>query len=126
MTEAVQGHTRWGRFAVIMVPCAVVIAAMAAALLNGILAASIAVAGVPLQLNVSKLTGSGLTLYANEIQPVVGDTLPVAVAGSARHDRRSVPRPRGRVPVLGQVGIKASSRPGLRIEPRAQRRVARR
>ena len=110
MTDAVQGRTRWGVFAVVVAPCVVAVAVMAAAVLNGVLAASIAVAGVPLQLNVTKLEGQGLTLYATEIQPLVGSALPVAAAGisSAKIDGLCLGIGAD-VPVLGQVAIKANS-----------------
>lgn len=110
MAEAVQGRTRWGRFAVVMVPCAVAIAVMAGALLNGILATSLAVAGVPLQLKVNKLDGKALTLYAGEIQPLVGNTLPVAVAGVGEAKIDGLCLGLGAdVPVLGKVAVKATS-----------------
>ncbi len=110
MADAVSGRTRWGVFAAVMAPCAIAVAAMAAAVLNGVLAASLAVAGVPIQLNVNRLEGTELTLYATEIQPLVGDALPVAAAGigSAKIDGLCLALGAD-VPLLGAVSVKAVS-----------------
>ncbi|MDN5858458.1 MAG: DUF6230 family protein [Pseudonocardia sp.] len=110
MADPVRGRTRWGVFAAVMAPCAVAVAALAAAVLNGVLAASLAVAGVPLQLNVNSLEGTGLTLYPTEIQPLVGDSLPIAAAGIGSAKIEGLCLALGAdVPLLGAVSVKAVS-----------------
>lgn len=110
MAEDTEGRTRWGVFALVATPCAVVVAAMAAAVLNGVLAASVAVAGVPLQLAVDRLDGKGLSLYATTIQPLVGNALPVAAAGISEAKISGLCLGIGAdIPMFGKVGIKAVS-----------------
>lgn len=104
------GRTRWGVFALVALPCSLAVAAMAAALLNGVLAASLALSGVPMQLQVDRLEGKELTLFATEIQPLSGDTLPVAVAGIAEARIEGLCLGLGAdVPMLGQIAIRAQS-----------------
>ncbi len=110
MADAVRGRTRWGVFAAVMVPCAVAVAAMAAAVLNGVLAASLALSGVPMQLNVNRLEGTGLTLYPSKIQPLVGDSLPIAVAGIGEAKIDGLCLALGAdLPMIGPVAVKAVS-----------------
>lgn len=110
MADAVRGRTRWGVFAAVMAPCAVAVVAMAAAVLNGVLAASLAVAGVPLQLNVGRLEGTGLTLYPTKIQPLVGDQLPIAAAGISGAKITGLCLALGAdLPMIGPVAVKAES-----------------
>lgn len=108
--DAPAGRTRWGVFALVALPCSLAVAAMAAALLNGVLAASVALAGVPLQLQVDRLDGRELTLFATEIQPLTGATRPVAAAGIGEATIEGLCLGLGAdVPVLGQVAIRAES-----------------
>ncbi|MFC4949442.1 DUF6230 family protein [Pseudonocardia sp. GCM10023141] len=110
MVAEAEGRTRWGVFALVAAPCAVAVAVMAAAVLNGVLAASVALAGVPLQLKVDSLDGNGLSLYATSIQPLVGNTLPVAAAGISEAKISGLCLGIGAdVPILGPIGIKATS-----------------
>jgi hypothetical protein len=105
-----RGRTRWGVFALVALPSSLAVAAMAAAVLNGVLAASVALAGVPLQLQVDRLEGQELTLYATEIQPLTGSTLPVAAAGVGEASIEGLCLGLGAdVPVLGEVAIRAQS-----------------
>ncbi|MEU7532292.1 DUF6230 family protein [Saccharothrix sp. NPDC042600] len=54
-----EGRTRWGRTALVALPGLGLVAAMTAAMANSLLAASFAVAGVPIQLKSDDVSGSG-------------------------------------------------------------------
>lgn len=104
------GRTRWGVFGLVLLPCGIVVAVLAAALLNGVLAASLAVAGVPIQLKVDRLEGEELTLYGSEIDPVSGGNEASARAGIAEATISGLCLGLGaEVPVLGQVAVKVNS-----------------
>src|SRR5262245_18011702 len=107
--HAVPG-TRWGVFAGVLLPCAIVIALLAGALLNGVLAASLAVSRLPVQLKVDKLDGQDLTLYASEVDPVGSSSEPAARAGIGEATISGLCLGLGAdVPALGKVGVKATT-----------------
>ncbi|HEY9414267.1 MAG TPA: DUF6230 family protein [Pseudonocardia sp.] len=102
--------TRWGVFAAVLLPCAIVIAVLAGALLTGVMAASLAVSRLPVQLKVDKLVGQDLTLYASEVDPVGGDHEPAARAGIGEATISGLCLGLGAdVPALGKVGVKATT-----------------
>jgi hypothetical protein len=105
--EPVPG-TRWGVFAAVLLPCAIVIALLAGALLTGVMAASLAVSRLPVQLKVDKLVGNDLTLYASSVNPVGDDDKPAARAGIGSATISGLCLGLGAdVPALGKVGVKA-------------------
>lgn len=109
--------TRWGVFAVVLLPCALVIAALATALLTGVMAASLAVSRVPVQLKVAKLDGKDLTLYANEVDPVGEDAKPTARAGIGEATISGLCLGLGAdVPALGEIGIKVTTPDTVKAE----------
>lgn len=110
MTDEPRGRTRWGVFALIALPSSLAVAAMAAALLNGVLAASVALAGVPLQLQVDRLTGQELTLFPTEIDTIGNGTLPIAAAGIGGAQIEGLCLGLGaNVPILDAIAVRAVS-----------------
>ena len=107
--EAVPG-TRWGVFAAVLLPCALVIGALATALLTGVMAASLAVSKLPVQLKVDRLDGKDLTLYASEVDPVGDHETPAARAGIGEATIKGLCLGLGAdVPALGKVGVRATT-----------------
>lgn len=110
MTAGVAGGTRWMLFVLVLLPCAVVIAALATALLTGVLAASLAISRLPVQLKVDRLDGEDLTLYAGEVTPVGDHAQPSARAGIGKATIRGLCLGLGaNVPILGKVAVKATT-----------------
>jgi hypothetical protein len=110
MTNETVGGTRWGIFSLVLLPCAVVIAVLAFTLLNGILAASLAVAKLPVQLKVAKLDGKDLTLYPSQVEPVGADAEPAARAGIGSASISGLCLGLGAdLPGIGQVAVKATT-----------------
>ncbi len=102
--------TRWGVFTVVLVPCAIVVAVLAAALLNGVLAASLALSRLPVQLKVDKLDGTDLTLYATEVSPVDDEDRPAGRAGIGKATISGLCLGLGAdVPALGKTALKVTT-----------------
>jgi Family of unknown function (DUF6230) len=74
------GHTRWGRFAIAFILPMIAVAVIAGSLLSGVLAATLSVGGIPIQLKVPQLQGQSLGAFGNAAPLVEGDKQ-VATAG---------------------------------------------
>lgn len=74
------GHTRWGRFAIAFLVPMVAVVVIAGSLLSGVLAATLAVGGVPIQLKVPELRGQSLGAFGSAAPSLSGDKQ-VATAG---------------------------------------------
>jgi hypothetical protein len=75
------GRTRWGRFAALMVPAAVVAGAIVLGMANGAIAASFAVSGQTFKVSATELRGEGFVQYGALAEEADGRTHPVAVSG---------------------------------------------
>jgi hypothetical protein len=74
------GHTRWGRFVLAFLLPMVAVVVIAWSLLSGVLAATLAVGGIPIELKVPQLQGQGLGAFGNAAPLIDGDRQ-VATAG---------------------------------------------
>ena len=61
--SAVQGRTRWRRFALVLVPATVAAGAIVVAMANGAIAASFSVSGSQFKVSADKLEGTGFVQY---------------------------------------------------------------
>lgn len=77
---SVTGRTRWGRFAVVVLPAGAVLATLATAMVQGVLAATFAVSGVPIQLTSAKVEGTGFNGHLAAVQ-TFGGSEAAATAG---------------------------------------------
>lgn len=75
-----RGGTRWGRFALALGGGLGVAGVVVAMTMEGVLAASFAVAGNSFEVTASRLTGTGFTQYGDIASPVEEPDQPVAVA----------------------------------------------
>lgn len=101
-----QGHTRWKRFGLVMVPTLAATAAVGVALSQSALAASFSVSGQSFKVAVDKLDGKGFTQYGTIDKDQGGHSHPVAVSAfsSAKLTNlcQSVVLP---IPVFGDVSL---------------------
>lgn len=79
-----QGRVRWRRFAIILLPAAVVAAILIGLTSQGAIAASFAVSGQQFVVTASQLNGTGFEQYGTIDEHVNGKTVPVAVS-AIRH-----------------------------------------
>ncbi|WBB68048.1 DUF6230 family protein [Micromonospora sp. WMMD812] len=75
------GHTRWGRFAALIVPATVAAGAIVLSISNGALAASFAVSGQTFKVSASELRGEGFVQFGGVTRQIDGTSQPVAVTG---------------------------------------------
>ena len=76
----VQGKVRWRRFAMMLVPSALVAAALVGLTATGVLAASISVSGQQFVVTADQLNGTGFSQYGGVIQPFGHGPTPVTVS----------------------------------------------
>ncbi|MCM0673442.1 DUF6230 family protein [Micromonospora phytophila] len=76
-----KGHTRWRRFAAMLLPASAVAGAIVLGMANGAIAASFAVSGQTFKVSASELQGEGFVQYGGIAQEVDGTQHPVAVTG---------------------------------------------
>jgi hypothetical protein len=74
-----QGHTRWRRLAIILVPAAALTAVLVGLTANGAIAASISVSGQEFLVTSSQLTGTGFEQFGGQVTSSSG-TQPVVVS----------------------------------------------
>lgn len=75
------GHTRWGRFALAVVPAGVAVIAVVGSLYTGLLAATFAVGGVDVTINSDQVQAEGMAAFGNGVSLVDGGSRQVATAG---------------------------------------------
>ena len=80
ITWPAQGRVRWRRFAVIMIPAAVIAAVLISLTARGAIAASFAVSGQQFTVTATKLTGTGFEQYGSSYKEADGKEQPVAVS----------------------------------------------
>ncbi|HEY2441614.1 MAG TPA: DUF6230 family protein [Streptosporangiaceae bacterium] len=79
-TSPEHGRVRWRRFAVIMLPAAVIASVLIALTARGAIAASFAVSGQQFTVTATKLTGTGFEQYGSTFKEANGKEQPVAVS----------------------------------------------
>jgi hypothetical protein len=79
-----QGRTRWRRFAIAMVPPAVIIGGIVVGMANGALAASFSVSGQQFKVSADNLHGTGFRQFSS--LDTKADGTPIPVAGSVIDD----------------------------------------
>ncbi|MFD8983619.1 DUF6230 family protein [Streptomyces sp. NPDC059564] len=78
---AAEGRVNWKKSAVVALPAAVAVGAMAVVMAQGALAASFAVSGTGFQVSSSKLSSKGLASYVQTDRSADGKGHPVALLG---------------------------------------------
>ncbi|RLK59196.1 DUF6230 family protein [Actinokineospora cianjurensis] len=104
-TTAERGRTRWGRTALVGVPALGAIAAITAAMAQGLLAASFAVSGVPITLTSQSVAGDG---FAGTVYNAGNQGVAYAGFSSAQLSglcAGAIPT----VPIVGQVTFKITA-----------------
>lgn len=76
-----EGRLRWKRFAVILVPCAIVAVILIGLTAQGAIGASISVSGQAYEVTANQLKGSGFEQFASTVRDAKGNQHPVAVSG---------------------------------------------
>jgi hypothetical protein len=79
-----QGRTRWRRFAIAMVPAAVIIGGIVVGMANGAIAASFSVSGQQFKVSADNLHGTGFRQFSS--LDTKADGTPIPVAGSVIDD----------------------------------------
>jgi hypothetical protein len=77
---AATGKVRWRRFAILMIPAAVVAAALVALTASGSIAASISVSGSAFEVTSVQLRGTGFEQFGSVVAQASGTQHPVAVS----------------------------------------------
>lgn len=75
------GHTRWGRVIIAVIPALVVVLLLAGSMITGLLAATFALGGVPIDVRAATLDATGMGLYGDTRSLITGDAFNVAAAG---------------------------------------------
>jgi Family of unknown function (DUF6230) len=75
------GHTRWRRFAAMLLPVTAVAGAIVLGMANGAIAASFAVSGQTFKVSAAELRGEGFVQYSGVAKEINGTEHPVAVTG---------------------------------------------
>jgi Family of unknown function (DUF6230) len=75
------GHTRWRRFAAMLLPVTAVAGAIVLGMANGAIAASFAVSGQTFKVSAAELRGEGFVQYGGVATEINGTEHPVAVTG---------------------------------------------
>jgi hypothetical protein len=79
-----QGRTRWRRFAIAMVPAAIIIGGIVVGMANGAIAASFSVSGQQFKVSADNLHGTGFRQFSS--LDTKADGTPIPVAGSVIDD----------------------------------------
>jgi hypothetical protein len=78
--ELVHGRTSWRRFAIVMVPAAVIVGGIVLGMANGAIAASFSVSGQSFKVSADKLHGTGFKQFGGVDTPKQGNPIPVATS----------------------------------------------